>query len=69
LGSNDASSAYARVIICLNCGEKVVPGSTKWWPDVFCKSRCYVEYMTKNSLWGTEEYAKKKGGWDKRLFK
>ncbi len=29
----------------------------------------YVDYMTKHSLWGGDEYIKSKGTWDKRLVK
>lgn len=56
-------------MICINCGEEVYPSSRNWAPRRFCKPGCYVDYMTKNSLWGSEEYTKMKGGWDKRLFK
>ncbi len=56
-------------MICINCGEEVEPNSRNWAPLEFCKPGCYVEYMTKNGLWGSEEYVKSKGGWDKMLFK
>ena len=56
-------------MICINCDEEVNPNARIWAPSGFCKPGCYIEYMTKNSLWGSEEYAKMKGGWDKRLFK
>jgi len=56
-------------MICINCGEKVDPSSRNWGYRGFCKPRGYVDYMTENGLWGSEEYVKMKGGWDKRIFK